>query len=79
MLILSRKVGQTLVIGGNIELVITEISGDKVKLGIAAPKEVTILRKELCQVVEANRQAVQDVPDSTLRLLAASLRPTPLS
>lgn len=74
MLVLSRKAGQSLVIGDNIEITITEISADKVKIGISAPKEIQILRKELCQTVEENRQAARNVPDSALRLLAANMR-----
>ncbi|MEG0752614.1 MAG: carbon storage regulator CsrA [Angelakisella sp.] len=74
MLILARKSGESLMIGDNIEIVITEISGDKVKIGINAPKEVTVLRKELCQTVDENRQAVQEVPGDALRLLAANFK-----
>ena len=74
MLILSRKAGETLVIGDNIEITVTEISGDKVRLGIAAPKEVQILRKELCQVTEENRQAVQNVSSNALRQLAVKIK-----
>lgn len=74
MLILSRKAGETLVIGDSIEITVTEISGDKVRLGIAAPKEVQILRKELCQVTEENRQAVQNVSSNALRQLAVKIK-----
>lgn len=74
MLILTRKVGQSLVIGDNIEIVITEMSGDKVKIGINAPKEIIVLRKELCQTMDANRQAVQVVSSDALRGLAANFR-----
>lgn len=47
MLVLSRKSGERIVIGDNIEVEIVRISGDKVRLGILAPKEVIVLRKEL--------------------------------
>ncbi len=57
MLILSRKCGESLLINGQIEVRITEISGDKVKIGIDAPKDFVILRKELCQTVESNKEA----------------------
>ena len=57
MLILSRKCGESLLINGQIEVKITEISGDKVKIGIDAPKDFVILRKELCQTVESNKEA----------------------
>lgn len=73
MLILSRKVGQSLYIGDGIEITITELSGDKVKIGINAPKEVQILRKELRQTVEQNQQAAHSVPGNALRLLAANM------
>lgn len=74
MLILARKTGESLLIGDNIEITITEVSGDKVKIGITAPKEITILRKELCQAVAANRLAAAAVSDSALRLLAANFK-----
>ncbi|MBE6427840.1 MAG: carbon storage regulator [Planctomycetaceae bacterium] len=48
MLILSRRLDESLVIGGNIEVIITGISGNKVSLGIAAPPDVSVFRKELC-------------------------------
>lgn len=74
MLILARKTGESLVIGDNIEITITEVSGDKVKIGITAPKEITVLRKELCQTVDANRQAAAAVSGDALRLLAANFK-----
>lgn len=57
MLILSRKCGESLIINDNIEVKITEIAGDKVKIGIDAPLDHKILRKELSQTVESNKQA----------------------
>lgn len=49
MLILSRKLNETLVIQGNIFITVLSIEGDKVKLGIRAPREVNVLRHELWQ------------------------------
>jgi carbon storage regulator len=47
MLVLSRKAGEEIMIGDNIRLVITRISGNRVTVGIAAPKMVQITRREL--------------------------------
>lgn len=57
MLILSRKVGETLYINDDIEIKIVEVSGDKVRLGIDAPKNVRVLRSELRQTMESNMKA----------------------
>jgi cytosine/creatinine deaminase len=47
MLVLSRQRDQTIVINDNIEITVVDIRGDKVRLGFTAPKEITIIRKEL--------------------------------
>lgn len=49
MLVLSRKVGQTIVVGNDIELVVTRVSGNRVTVGVQAPDDVKILRGELSQ------------------------------
>lgn len=60
MLALSRKKGEALVINNNIEITILEIKGDQIKLGINAPKEVPVYRKEVyLQIQEANKEAMQ--------------------
>jgi carbon storage regulator len=52
MLVLTRKKDESIIIGDDIEIVISEISEDKVKLAIKAPKSVKIFRKELIKAVE---------------------------
>jgi len=54
MLILSRKEKQSFLIGDDIEITVLEISGDKAKIAISAPKEVSILRKELAETKQIN-------------------------
>ncbi len=59
MLALSRKKGEALIVNNNIEITILEIKGEQVKIGIAAPKEVPVYRKELyVQIREANQEAM---------------------
>lgn len=59
MLVLTRKKDQSVIIDDKIEITILEIKGDQIRLGINAPKDVTILRKEIYQEVqEENRSAI---------------------
>ena len=59
MLALSRKKNEALIVNNNIEITVLEIKGEQVKLGISAPKEVPVYRKEVyVQIQEANREAV---------------------
>lgn len=59
MLALSRKKNEALIINNNIEITVLEIKGEQVKLGISAPKEVPVYRKEVyVQIQEANEEAV---------------------
>lgn len=59
MLALSRKKNEALVINNDIEITILDIRGDQVKIGISAPKEVPVYRKEVyLQIQEANKEAM---------------------
>ena len=61
MLALSRKKGEALVINNNIEIMILDVKGDQVKIGINAPKEVPVYRKEIYeQIQQSNREAMTD-------------------
>jgi len=58
MLIITRKIGESLIIGEDIEITISKIQDGNVKIGIQAPKNVSILRKELYeQVINENKEA----------------------
>jgi carbon storage regulator len=60
MLVLSRKKGESILIGDQIEVTVLEVTGDGIKIGISAPKDVGILRKELyVSVEEMNMNAQQ--------------------
>ena len=53
MLVLTRKTGQSIVIDGGIEITVLEVRCEQVRLGIAAPREIRVNRKELLAQIEA--------------------------
>lgn len=58
MLILTRKLNESLILGENIEIKVIKIEDGKVRLGISAPKDINIYRKELYEmIVKENRKA----------------------
>ncbi len=60
MLVLSRKVNESIVVGGNIEVKVLEVTGERVKIGINAPREISIVRQELLEQVQAENVAAAD-------------------
>ena len=59
MLALTRRKGESLIVNNNVEISVLEIRGDQVKIGISAPKEVPIYRKEVyLQIQDENKAAV---------------------
>ena len=69
MLALSRKIGESIVIDNNIEVVVLDIKGEQVKIGINAPKSVTIYRKELYEQIQAsNKESAESNADITKEL-----------
>lgn len=57
MLVLSRKKDERIIIGDQITVMVIEIRGDKVRLGIDAPKEVTVHREEVYEAIRREQQA----------------------
>ncbi len=57
MLVVSRKKSESILIGDDIEIIVTDIGAERVKIGIKAPKGVTILRRELLETKKLNREA----------------------
>ena len=60
MLVLSRKKNESIVINNDITIVVVEIRGDKVRLGVEAPKEVPVHRREVYEAIKRNELAQQD-------------------
>lgn len=60
MLVLSRKKGESIIIGDDIELTILSIEGEVIRVGVKAPREIAVHRKEIYEAIqENNKQAVQ--------------------
>jgi carbon storage regulator len=64
MLVLSRKKDERIIIGDQITVMVIEIRGDKVRLGIDAPKEVTVHREEVYEAIRKEQQANMSSVDS---------------
>lgn len=69
MLVLTRKVNQTIVIGDGIEVVVLEVRGEQVRLGIRAPRNVSVHRKEVFEQIQsenlnASQVRPEDIPES---------------
>jgi len=64
MLVLSRQRDETIMIGDDVEVTVVDIRGDKVRLGITAPREVSVHRKEVYEAIKReNRAAAQVKPE----------------
>lgn len=70
MLVISRKPGESILIGDNIKITILNTGSDKVTLGIEAPKEITVIRDELLETIEANRASATHAQELDLKEIA---------
>ena len=70
MLALSRKKNEAIIINNNIEITVLEVKGEQVKIGINAPKEVPVYRKEVyVQIQESNQEATSAAGIESLKSL----------
>lgn len=75
MLILSRKAGESLILDGGIEIKITEIYGDKVRIGISAPADIRVYRKELYATIQENQSAAMAAPAAAVKSFLQKMKP----
>ena len=66
MLVLSRQRDETIMIGDDIEVTVVDIRGDKVRLGINAPKEISVHRKEVYEAIKKENKAAAQVKPEDL-------------
>jgi len=64
MLVLSRKKNESIVINNDITIVVVDIRGDKVRLGVEAPKEVPVHRREVFDAIQRNDSSVEESPSN---------------
>ncbi len=76
MLVLTRKHNQSIIIGNNIEIMIVEIRGDQVKIGIKAPKNVSIYRSEIYEeIMNENKLATEQAGVDKLGAITKLISP----
>lgn len=69
MLVLTRKVGESIMIGDGIEVKIIGIDGDQVKLGIEAPRHIKVHRQEIFETIQEENKAALDVTEQLINQL----------
>ena len=77
MLILTRKLGENIVIGGNIIVKVVRVDGEVVRLGIEAPADVPVHRQEVYEEIQRNNQSALIKPSAALPKLAAAATAKP--
>lgn len=66
MLVITRRASESIIIGKDIEIIVSEVSGDKVKICIDAPKDIPVMRKELLETKNLNIEASHLADDKSL-------------
>ena len=75
MLVIRRRAGESFLIDGDIEVEVLEISSSQVKLGIVAPRNVSILRKEVHITRQQNQASSREISPQELAIVAGKLHP----
>lgn len=77
MLVLTRKSGESIMIGNDVVVTVLEVRGEQVRIGIDAPRSVQVHREEIFrQVAAENAAAIRSVSDRGKELLRRRIRPT---
>lgn len=77
MLVLSRQRDESIMIGDNVQITVVDIRGDKVRLGIVAPPEIAVHRKEVFDAIQReNQKAAEMSPEDAVSLPAATPKST---
>lgn len=74
MLVLSRRVGESVVVGDDVTITILEVRGDVVRVGVDAPRSVAVHRAELLAQLEESNRAAASPSDETVTSLREALR-----
>lgn len=74
MLVISRKVGESLILSDHIKITITSLANDKVTLGIEAPREVKVFREELLETIETNKASSEKLDQTDYQGIAALIK-----
>ncbi len=75
MLVLTRRSGESVMIGDDVVITVLEVRGDVIRLGIRAPREVQVHREEIYRELQASNQEAASPSDDAVRALADLIRP----
>lgn len=76
MLVIRRRAGESFLINGDIEVEVLEVGSSQVKLGIVAPRSISILRKEVHLTRQQNKAASREISPQELARVAGKLHPS---
>lgn len=76
MLVLTRRSGESVMIGDEVVITVLEVRGDVVRLGIRAPRDIQVHREEVYRELQAANREAASPSDSAVRALAQMLRPS---
>ncbi|MGA2379601.1 MAG: carbon storage regulator CsrA [Spirochaetia bacterium] len=75
MLILARRIGESIMVGDQVEISVVDIKGDQVKLGIKAPSQVKVYRREVYAAIQEENRAAAAASPQTLPKLDELMKP----
>jgi carbon storage regulator len=74
MLVISRKVGESILISDYIKITVVSLGNDKITIGIDAPKDIKIIREELLETIEANKASNEKIDQTNYQGIATLLK-----